>query len=291
MAQGRIMKCVLFILILMNTCVYSDIAFSENVGPPNLQSPGEMIIPQNISQEFCDSLFPFFKDLKDLCQILQLGNLPDQKKINKDDLFNFVKAAQGRIQIFTDPDKFMKTARDPERLVRMLGFDKVSQLADVEPGAAVVIKDVPLRELRDFKIEKNPEDITHERGKVAVPLYVREEGMVSQGRSMLIFGLIPEKTRKWGLIQRGISRSFKRMFKYRKNENLLIEIPGLGQRFLGEKKNGVLYLTPLENSKFGTLELKAGEAQSAKDIFVGLAPEAKEIAEVDGIKVGRRPLR
>lgn len=275
MVRVKALKLFFLTIVLMSSLAFSGYALSEKVVFPNMQGAEGNATSLNTPKPLCEDLIQ--KELVDLCRNLKLEDLPSIKGLKTEDLISFVKEAQDPIDTFRNPERFSKITNEPLRLVRKLGFRDVDQLRSVQAGAALVVKRVGLKKLKNFKSGDNPDedDFMKFANRIIVPLVIPEnDETVKQALSSLTFGLFTGEA-QWRWIRRGAPDRTQRIHEYRKNSQELLEIPGLNLLFLVERENGELRLIPLYDAMFENVILKVGVKQPATKIFLELVNEAK----------------
>jgi len=262
-------------MVLMGICLFADFANSANAIFPNPQGPEKVVTPPMTQQVFCKTLIK--DELVELCGNLQLEKLPPIVGLKIEDRLSFVKDVHEPIKIFMDPERFKKTTKNPEKLVRRLGFKNLDQLEKVKPDAVLVIRRVKIDELENFSIGNDPDNLMHFGDRLIVPLIIPEgDGTVAREKSSLTFGLFKDKN-EWRWTRRGAPGRMRKIYQYRNGAQDLVQIPGLNLYFLRKHENGQNILISLYDYKFKNIELKAGVGQPADKIFAGLSEEVKEI--------------
>jgi hypothetical protein len=136
-----------------------------------------------------------------------------------------------------------------------------------------MVKWVRLEKLANFQDGMIPENIMKFADKAIVPLAVGDQAL-----SSLTFGLFREEN-QWKWIRRGAPGRIRKIHKFRNGAKELVEIPGLNLQFLVVPGSSPVSLIPLSDVKFKNFELKAGEIQSANQIFLELKDEAIRIVK------------
>lgn len=259
-------------------------AFSQNrIDTSQIVTP-QLVPPQTVFPFFPADLCTTFPPgvFRELCEQFELENLPAIEGINTENLFTLTKAAETPVEIFRNPDVFREITKDPEKLARRLGFESVEHLAQVQPGACLIVAWVGIKPLTQYKDGDDPKKILRFSNSVILPLNDKTVLDESKDAKSSLTLTLSGKVNKWRWTGRGLPNFIRKIDEYGSNhtaQKLVVEIPGLNLRFLGVGQGSQLKLIPFRNIKISTLELKAGHPLPANEVFTGLVPEAKKILE------------
>lgn len=169
---------------------------------------------------------------------------------------------------------------------RQLGFRATDEVANVGPGAPLRVYRVGLKGrddrkgLKDFRPGSDPVELLVDTHRVIYPLEL--QGTKEVRSSVTVTE--SKKDKSWHVARRGSPnriRKLELLRKTRPSANMVVEIPALNLRFLGERKAGILMLVSIaDRPKF---ELKAGQELPAHELFLRLKPEAERMLAQEGV--------
>ena len=158
--------------------------------------------------------------------------------------------------------------------LKELGFGSTADASNSELGAPFRVYRVGLNRLASYQPNQDPETLLTDTQRTLIPVSVGGEvrSSVSVTKAKNQDG--------WKISKRGSPNLIRLLQRFRKaNTNFVVWIPALGMRFLGDRKDGQLRLTSLEDvPRFG---FKAGQELPAVNIFAKLIAEAKATLQDD----------
>jgi hypothetical protein len=210
-----------------------------------------------------------------ICVFQALGCVTNSRESEASRLFlNPPEAAQAELDILRN---LGHTPADSDSIQAgiLLGFGSVDEMAAAQLGSPFRICSAPLELLEQYQTGNDPNELLVDSGRMLFPILVN-----GRARSSLTVEKSEGKIKSWRVTQRGSPR-FMRLIQNAfptlispihtqdpMSSTFLVWIMGL--RFLGDRKNGQLFLTPIEEID-RPLKLKVGEQQAAPAFFDTLA--------------------
>lgn len=227
--------------------------------------------PWHMQGLFAETIDPLAVDVKTEQHESQPGQNPPGKQL----FFSREDAAGGELQVLKSP-KFIALDQKGNERARDLGFESAAEIAEAKLGSPLPVRRVGLKQLSNFNKEKNddPNELLVDTHTSIYPVEVK--GAVRSSLTVSQSG----KEGTWRWMKRGAPHLISQIERFRTADtSFILFIPGFHLHFLGSGSGNNLMLTPISPITLDGLDLKAGQALSAREMFFKLSPVASKMLD------------